>query len=322
MRIQDSSAPALPAGGSLVALSLAISLILCFALAGCFQVRPTTPALESPRQLVTRYLKDMFNPAVRKDLYDLLTPEARKAVPYRNFVSLRNNEVSYLAGRSSPSGTRVAVSVFEQYAFSDDHHVLYALLTISHPYSMGEREKYALVRLHCHRQEDRSWAIHPFIHPDSGTVILIPTRTRGPLWRISDDMEQIANLVRRDISTYQTEKQPPKEQAVAPESPEEMPLVIPDVLGDETLEVSPEPLAPQRKVDALLSIGKLCYEAGRIKAAEDTFRRVLALQPDNPVAEDYLSRCAKYRLLLKEKEEAARLIEELLEIESEERSPK
>lgn len=254
-------------------------------------------------------------------MYDLLTTKAKNAISYTSFVFIRKNEIPALIGRRAGTETRILVSPFEQYDFSSDHSVVYALITVRHPYSMGEREKYALVRLHCY-EEGEQWAIEPFMHEETGTVILVPTRMRGPLWRISDDMERIGKLVRDEISSYENERQPPPEKIVTAESPEEPPLVVPDVLGEET-RGSPSPqLETDKKVNALVSIGKLCYEAGKIDAAEDTFQRVLALDPDNAIAKDYLSRCENYRLLQKEKEEAAKLIEELLKMESEERSAK
>jgi tetratricopeptide (TPR) repeat protein len=298
---------------------VSLSLLLCLTLTGCFLVRPVPPESFPPKELTVHYLKGICDVSTQKEMYDLLTAKARSAISYSNFLSIRRNEIPALIGRRAGAETRIFVSPFEQYDFSRDHSVVYALMTVRHPYSMGEREKYALVRLHCHR-EGGQWCIEPFMHEETGTVILVPTRMRGPLWRISDDMERIANLVRDEISTYQERREPPREKVVQAESPEEPPLVIPDVLGSEAPRPSPPELDTGKKVDALVSIGRLCYEAGKIDAAEDTFRRVLALDPDSAIAKDYLSRCANYRLLQKEKEEAARMIEELLKMESEERS--
>jgi tetratricopeptide (TPR) repeat protein len=135
-------------------------------------------------------------------------------------------------------------------------------------------------------------------------------------------MEKIARLVREEISKYEDHRQPPVEKVVEAESPEEPPLVIPDILAERPREEPTPNLDIGNRVDALISIGKLCYEAGRIDAAEDTFRRVLALDPDSSIAKDYLSRCQNYRVLLKEKGDAAKLIEELLELESKDRPRK
>lgn len=286
-------------------------------------VRPPSPESIPPEEVATYYLRNISRPSMQRELYDLLTPTARKAISYPSFVSLRNNEVPALLGSSAGRGTetRISVSIFDHHNISSGHAVVYSLMTVRHPYSLGEREKYALVRLHCYR-EGGHWRIEPFMHEPTGTVLLVPTRLRGPLWRISDDMEKIARLVREEISKYEERKKPPIEKVVEAESPEEPPLIIPDVLAEMPREEPPPDLETGNRVDALISIGRLCYEAGRTDAAEDTFQRVLALEPENAVAKDYLSRCENYRQLLKEKEDAARLIEELLELESKERSRK
>jgi len=299
--------------------SVVICLLFSIVATGCFPVRrPPSESLPA-KEVVREYLKGMFSSSPQREMYDLLTARARSAISYAAFVSTWNNEIPLLAGSRTATDTRVSVSFFDQYDFSDDHSVAYSLLTVRHPYSIGEREKYALVRLHCYREGD-AWRVEPFMHAQTGTVILIPTRTRGPLWRISDDMELIAKLVRDEISMYEKEKHPPPEKVASPRSPDEPPLVVPDVVSTEAPEASPPAeLDRAKKVDALISIGKLCYRAGKIDAAEDTFRRVLALEPDNSVATDYLSRCENYRLLLKEKGEAGKLIEELLQLESNER---
>jgi len=263
----------------------------------------------------------MFNTSGQADVYDLLTTRARDAISYGDFVFLRNGEVSHIFGSPSATDTRVSVSVLDQYDFSEEHCVVFALLRIRYPYSMGEKETYRLVRLHC-RKEGEQWAIEPFMHAETDTVIFVPTRMRGPLWRISRDMELIASTLREEISTYDEEKLPPREKTVPTGEAEEPPLVVPEVPEEEAASPPSEPVATRKTVDALLSIGKLCYEAGKIDAAEDTFRRVLALHSDNPVARDYLSRCQTYRLLQKEKEEAVQLMEELLRLESEEPAAK
>jgi tetratricopeptide (TPR) repeat protein len=295
-------------------------MLLAVGATGCFLVRPPSPESLPPEQVVTYYLRNISEPSMQRELYDLLTATAKKAISYPAFVSLRNNEIPALLG--SPAGrgaeTRVLVSVFDQHEISSDHAVVYALMTVRHPYSLGEREKYALVRLHSYRDRGE-WLIEPFMHEPTGTVLLVPTRLRGPLWRISDDMEKIARLVGEEISKYEERQQPPVEKVVEAESPEEPPLVIPDILAERPREEPPPELEAGNRVDALISIGRLCYEAGRIDAAEDTFRRVLALDPDSSIAKDYLSRCQNYRVLLKEKGDAAKLIEELLELESKER---
>jgi tetratricopeptide (TPR) repeat protein len=270
---------------------------------------------------VTYYLRNISQPSVQKDLYDLLTAKAKQAISYPSFVTLRNNEIPALLGSRGGAETRVFVSIFDHHNISGDHAVIYSLMTVRHPYSLGEREKYALVRLHSYR-EGGQWRIEPFMHEPTGTVLLVPTRLRGPLWRISHDMEKIARLVREEISKYEERQQPPIEKVVEAELPEEPPLVIPDILAEVPREEPPPDLETGNRVDALISIGRLCYEAGRIDAAEDTFQRVLALEPENAVAKDYLSRCENYRQLLKEKKDAAKLIEELLELESKERSRK
>ena len=294
-------------------------LLLLVSSSGCFLLHQTSPETRAPEQQVAYYLQGVFNPYARKDVYDLLTIKTRQAIPYKNFVSLRNAEVARLVGTPSDRDFRVSVSVLDQYNFSSDHSVVYALLFIRYPYSLGERETYRLVRLHCYRQGDR-WAIEPFMHAETGTVFFVPTRMRGPFWRISRDMDLVQARVREEIATYEEQKTPPPEKAIFDDSGKESSLVVLDVPETETVESAPQPPAADRKVDALLSIGKLCYEAGRIAAAEDTFRRVLALAPDNPVATDYLSRCENYRLLQKEREGAVRLMEKLLRLESEERS--
>ncbi|MDP2898360.1 MAG: tetratricopeptide repeat protein [bacterium] len=296
-------------------------VLLVLGTTGCFLVRPPSPESIPPEQVVTYYLRNITQPSMQRELYDLLTATAKKAIPYPAFVSLRNNEIPALLGSGSGAETRVLVSVFDQHEISSDHAVVYALMTVRHPYSLGEREKYALVRLHSYR-EGGQWTIEPFMHEPTGTVLLVPTRLRGPLWRISDDMEKIARLVREEISKYEERQQPPVEKVVEAESPEEPPLVIPDVLAEMPREEPPPELEAGNRVAALISIGRLCYEAGRIDAAEDTFRRVLALDPDSSIAKDYLSRCQNYRILLKEKGDAAKLIEELLELESKDRPPK
>jgi len=293
-----------------------ISLLLVGALTGCFMVRQPPPELRPPQEVAAHYLKSLFNPDMRRDVYELLTTRARAAVPYQGFVSLRNGEVSHILGSPSSTDTRVSVSPLDQYDFSDDYSVVYALLSIRYPYSIGERETYRLVRLHCYK-EGGQWAIEPFMHAQTGTIILVPTRMRGPLWKISRDMELIASTVRDEISTYGERIAPPPEKTVPAESAEETPLVVLDVPQAQTPKPSPEPLETRKKLDALLSIGKLCYEAGKIDAADDTFRRVLALDPNNAVAKDYLSRCESYRVLQKEKEDAVRLMEELLRLDSE-----
>lgn len=309
--------PTHPARRKLIVL---ISL-LCIGLGGCLPVRRAPLEPIPPKEVARRYLKGMFNPAIQREMYDLLTAKARGVISYQSFVFVRNNEVLVLVGSRTATDTRVSVSFFDQYNFSEVHSVVYCLLTVHHPYSIGEREKYALVRLHC-RKEGGGWRIEPFLHAATGTVILIPTRMRGPLWRISDDMEQIAKLVSDEISTYEKQRNPPPEKVMSAESPGEPPLVIPDVIGPEPAEVPPAELDKAKKLEALISIGRLCYEAGKIDAAEDTFRRVLALDPESDIAKDYLSRCENYRLLKKEKGEAAKLIEELLHLESEKPSTK
>lgn len=296
-------------------------LLLVIGTAGCFLVRPPSPESLPPEEVVTYYLRNISQASIQKELYDLLTAEAKQAISYPSFVSLRNNEIPALLGSRGGADTRVFVSIFDHHIIATDHAVVYALMTVRHPYSLGEREKYALVRLHSYR-EGGQWRIEPFMHEPTGTVLLVPTRLRGPLWRISDDMEKIARLVREEISKYEERQQPPVEKVVEAESPEEPPLVIPDILAEMPREEPPPDLETGNRVDALISIGRLCYEAGRIDAAEDTFQRVLALEPENAVAKDYLSRCEHYRQLLKEKEDAAKLIEELLELESKQRSPK
>ncbi len=296
-------------------------LILCVFLSGCVPVRHAKHEPEDPAIVVTRYLKGMFDPTAQRETYDLLTSDAESQISYPSFASLRSNETSALVGSRTATDTRVSVSLFDRYDFSDDHAVVYALLTVRHPYSIGEREKYALVRLHCHR-ENEQWAIQPFLHSATGTAILVPTRLRGFLWRISRDMERIAAVVKDEIAAYGTRKEPPPEKVVAAESPEEPPVVVPDIPPAEAAESPAPEVGSEKKIDALLSIGRLCYEAGKIDAAEEAFRRVLSLDPDSSVAKDYISRCENYRALQKEKEDAARLIEELLELESQNRSPK
>lgn len=331
-----------------------LCLVCLVALTGCFLFRQTAPESRSPRELVAHYLRSVFNPSMQRDVHDLLTARARTAIAYSDFVFLRNGEVSHIVGSSPATDTRVSVSVLDQYDFSHDHCVVYALLCIRYPYSLGERETYRLVRLHC-RKEGDTWAIEPFTHAETGTVILVPTRMRGPLWRLSRDMERIATLVRDEISGYEGEKVPLPEKAVASEREpqpaldastrgehgrdvgiahadgaeggaapapphtraEEAPrLVPPSALETEAPKTRSQVAATERKMNALLSIGKLCYEAGKIDAAAETFCRALALDPDNPIAKDYLSRCENYRLLQKEREEAVRLMEKLLRLDS------
>lgn len=336
------------------------SLVTFVALTGCFPIRQTPPEARPPKQVVTHYLRSVFKPSMQRDVHDLLTARAKAAIPYRDFVFLRNGEVSHIVGSRRASDTRISVSVLDQYDFSDAHSVVYALLYIRYPYSLGEMEAYRLVRLHCWKEGDQ-WAIEPFMHAETSTVIFVPTRMRGPLWRISRDMERVAALVRDEIAGYDEEKAPSSEKPVA-ETQERQPAfdvprhgepgddvegvhadsggpettaipspmrverpsrpVVPDALMAEGPKPSSQGIATEKKLSALLSIGKLCYEAGKIDAAADTFGRVLVFDPENVVAKDYLSRCANYRLLQKEKEEAVRLMEELLRLDSQKRSEK
>jgi len=335
--------------------------LVCFVtLTGCFLFRQTAPETRSPKEFVAHYLRSVFEPTMQRDVRDLLTAGARTAIPYSDFVFLRNGEVSHIVGSSPATDTRVSVSVLDQYDFSNDHCVVYALLSIRYPYSLGERETYRLVRLHCRKESD-AWAIEPFTHAETGTVILVPTRMSGPLWRLSRDMERITTLVRDEISGYEGEEVPLPGKAAASERepqpvsdastrgehrqdvgiappdsleggaapapphtrPEKAPrFVPPNVPEAEATKIPPQDAATEKKSNALLSIGKLCYEAGKIDAAAETFRRALALDPDNPVAKDYLSRCENYRLLQKEREEAVRLMEKLLHLDSQKKSGK
>jgi len=326
---------------------VSLCLLVLIALTGCFPLRQTPPESHPPSKLVAYYLRSIFDPSMQRDVYDLLTAKARDAVSFGDFVSLRKREVSHILGIPSATDTRISVSILDQYTFSGDHSVVFALLRIRFPYSIGERETYRLVRLHCYK-EGEQWAISPFMHSETGTVIFVPTRMRGPLWRISQDRERITALVINEISSYEEPAVPLPEKPVAdsgqthppgesspgaadidagPTAPdgtagEGTPPIAPDVPETEAPKLTSRPLAIEKKVDAMLSIGKLCYEAGKIDVAEDTFRRVLTLDADNAIAKDYLSRCQNYRLLQKEKEEAMRLMEELLRLDSGGRSEK
>jgi tetratricopeptide (TPR) repeat protein len=275
-----------------------------------------------PGELTAYYLRSIFEPSMQRDAYDLLTAKAKQTIPYEDFVFLRNEEASYILGNPSTRDTRVFVSIRDQYNFSNDHCVLFALLRIKHPYSLGERDTYRLVRLHCHR-ENEQWTVAPFMHAETATIIFVPTRMSGPLWRLSRDANLIATLIENEIAVYEAERRPPPEKIVPGESEEQPPLIIPDIPEMETPpETTEDAQELHRKVEAMLSLGKLCYEAGKINAAEETFRRAITLDPENAVARDYLSRCESYRLLQEEKEDAVRLMEELLRLESEGRSEK
>ncbi len=299
-----------------------LTLLGLACLSGCSLLRQTQPEAMPPGELSTYYLRSIFESSMQRNVYDLLTAKAKQTIPYRDFVFLRNEEASYILGNPSTRDTRVFVSIRDQHNFSNEHCVVFALLRIKHPYSLGERDTYRLVRLHCYNEADR-WAVAPFMHAETGTIIFVPTRMSGPLWRLSKDANLIAAKVDNEIAAYEAERRPPPEKIVPGDSEEQPPLVIPDIPEMETPPETPaEPRDLQRKVEALLSLGKLCYEAGKINAAEETFRRAIALDPENAVARDYLSRCESYRLLQKEKEDAVRLMEELLRLESEGRSEK
>jgi tetratricopeptide (TPR) repeat protein len=289
---------------------LPIIVVVLIAAWGCGTKPEPTAGVPGPVETAEFYLSNFYRSRMAKDLYQCLSPAARAALPYEEFVLLRQREVAVPELQDESAVARVEAAALKVYRVNDRHQVLYVLQQVRYPYTAGRYNHYRLVRLHVVNEHNR-WYVEPFVDERTFTVRFLPALKRDALRKLYDQREEIADLIAADVQALRG-----GESAVVEEvATDTGSLVIPDL----TEQVKPIPDETgqdvQETLRARLEVGKLHFRTGRLDEAEASFKSALDLDPLNATAQTYLDRIRQMREIQQEKQEMIKLIERMLQVE-------
>ncbi|MCK5548035.1 MAG: hypothetical protein KAI64_03410, partial [Thermoplasmata archaeon] len=241
-------------------------------------------------------------------LYSTLTRKAQRETSYRDFIRRLRRELPSTSTGEHISDMRIIVTVIENVFLSNRRALTYAVATFYHPYQSGKSDQYRVIRLYCSR-EKRGWAVEPFIDEKTSTPTFLPAIYHGPAWRLDNDRTKIIVKIREEIALLRKSISGARDEP----PPENLPPA--EIRNDEKQESAtvPHRQTNRRKIEKLLAVGKVQYHSGRINDAEKTFGEIIAIDPKNTEALEYIGNCRQHRKLEKERLEEIKAIELMLD---------
>jgi len=290
-------------------IALIIAILSLLGLGGCAG-RKRAELIEreiivGPSGKVEEYLRYVYSTRRRDEAHDLLTPEARRAIPLKDFRALLRDELKDVFSSRRSSDMQIRVDPLKDFMISDDHHIVYSLLQVLFPYEDGSNDTFGLVRFHVYRI-GTAWYLEPFIDEKTFTKRLVPLLVTGSLSRLenmrpefydiygSDLLEERKKIAALEEASKGADEGTPKVSEVIGE------LVVPDMRTSEgdgnAVEEDSGGAAKLsdadriRKVNALMEVGELHFQTGNIDAADKSFRKVLEIDPSNQEAKTQLEK--------------------------------
>ncbi|MBN1917125.1 MAG: tetratricopeptide repeat protein [Verrucomicrobia bacterium] len=294
--------------------ALAISLVV-LTVGGC----RTTPVPEGHVRdhvgTAEYYLANFYRSHMAGELYQVLAPASRARLTYDDFVLQRQREIAVPGLSTELSVSRVEAAVLNDYMVNERHHILYALQQVRYPYAGAGYSHYRLIRLHVVNVHDR-WYVEPFYDARTQTVRFLPALKRDSLRNLYDQREEVARLVSDDLVALRLGDEAPIGEVATETDPLEIPVLTGDTHEIPGVDDEGQQQDPREKLVGRLEVGKLHFRSGHLDLAERAFQEALEIDPENANAVDYLDRVRKARELRKIRQDITKLLEQILEAES------
>ncbi|RJP58415.1 MAG: hypothetical protein C4541_08135 [Candidatus Auribacter fodinae] len=217
---------------------------------------------DDPILIGQAYLQALYDKQSNKTvLYGLLSETTQAVIPESAFMS----QTAQVSESVDMTAIYMDVTTFDAFLFSDTDVVGYYLIV----YEKDQAGAYFLAELYM-TMESGLWKID-LTRQEQQPLQLIPVINRGDITRLNRrSLESLQDFVRSKKAVYQ--------QEAAPSTPSQAVSVPVDA---ETLE---------KNIKKEMIVGKVYFDVGNYERARETFENVIAIDPENKEARDYLEK--------------------------------